>query len=573
MNHARRALPPLLLAAALAAPAAGQSASDTLLDPPFQSRVEGVEFRPPVGGTIQRQLNSGEVVRFQYPDHGWTLVLKDAPNSAHLPMTVPPTAGPTTAPALGGVVPRGLLDLAVDQMTADRGGKPAEVLRKDVVPLGPRSVGLIEAHDDVGTDRKLVQVALIPDGLHRYFILQMIGPAGADAVARDAFQRSLATVTLLDRAAFRQEQDRRQANTRLLWVQVDRKRVEAALQPVHFMRVVRDGRDVGYVQVDERVERLDRRRLDGLYVVTRQHALTAAASSAAAAPVAAAPLATPGVDVPQPRQAAAATQLDREARFFCTFDRAHETWSAQTRLDNRPGHDLLELGSSDTIVRRRLDPASAAGRQPFPRRGGQPPMVDVPVDTLRVDNYRGATATAAPYEARLDFRYLTQAWAQLLPRLLPADQPKQYLFAFYVAEERQLLARYVDVGEERTVTLDGQRVRAVPISDRIGADGVVTTHYVSRDDGQWLGTTSDDGRLLVLPTDAESLQKAWPGFAVLPPPGPIVEQDLAPDDRRRISADDLKVPPAADPGAAGPQPPAVPQGPTVPFDSGRSPGR
>ena len=150
--------------------------------------------------------------------------------------------------------------------------------------------------------------------------------------------------------------------------------------------------------------------------------------------------------------------------------------------------------------------------------------------------------------------YLPQAIAQLLPRLVPANQPMQYLFAFYVSEQGDLLARYVDVGTEQRVTLDGQSVVAVPVADRIGADGVVTTHYVDRNDGQWLGTVGDDGKLQVLPTDADTLRKAWPDFVVLPDPTPVVDEDVAnpvkPLERPKVLQSDL-LPPKVDAGGAG----------------------
>ncbi len=547
MIDRRRLLPPLLLAAVLAGSARGEvpppagvpglSADDV----PFVSRVSGLKFLPPAGGTIQRQLNSGEIVRYSYPALGWTLTVKENPNSAHLPLT----GNPRAARQPGAVVPadgQGLLELSAAQLT-DRGGKPAQILFQDVVPVG-RPVGLIKALDNAGNNRLFVQTALIVNGIGRYYVLQLVAPAAAQPAAEAAFQQTLASVELLDRAAFKQEQRRRLDNTRGLWVLIDRRKIESVLQPVHFLRVVRDGRDIGYVQVDERVDTLNGR--PGAYVDVREHLVTGAPAAAGPAP------GGPGLNVPRPAAAgpavaAAPTQLDREAKSFVTFDRDHESWSTQTRLNDRPGHDSMELGGSDVEAHPKLVPAAhlMLGRpttEPDKRPGR---------DVLLVDDYVGATRSAPTFRTRVDHdvSYLPQAIAQLLPRLVPVDEPEQYMFSFYVSEQRDTLARYVDVGRQRAVTLDGRTVQAVPVADRVGADGVVTTHYVDPVDGQWLGTVSDDGRLEVLPTDADTLRKAWPTFAELPPPGPLVVDEpvnpIKPLDRPRVLPGDL-MPPKVD---------------------------
>jgi len=61
-----------------------------------------------------------------------------------------------------------------------------------------------------------------------------------------------------------------------------------------------------------------------------------------------------------------------------------------------------------------------------------------------------------PLNQSLPDYYLPQALSQLLPRLLPTDQPKKYLFAVYVPEVRAVMHRYVDVGEEKRVNFGGQ---------------------------------------------------------------------------------------------------------------------
>ena len=515
------------------------SATDPMLGDPFLSRYEGISFRPPAGGAKVRQINSGEVVRFGYPDKGWVVRLQAVVNSGKLPLTIGKQA------AAGD--PQGLLELTAGQLT-DRGAEAAAILRKDVVAIGPRDVGLIEARDSAGIQRKFVQVALVPDGKARYFSVQMVSPAddakagpkpagGGEAGARRAFQASLASIQLLDRSELFREQRLRFYNTQQLWVQLggegatlaEHKRLAAVVAegPVRYLRVVRGGKDVGYVQLNVRAEQHHGR--DGVAVVARSHVeqLVDAAPAAAATP---APAAAGGsvVDLRQPVAAAAPTaeQIERDARFFVTFDRAHEDWSVLTRLDGRVGLDDTELGNSDVEVRRVFNaPAAGKGLLGSGADAKQPPVLERQTQMLRVDTFRGRLRTGQTFQEQLDPRYLSQAMSQLLPQLLPVDGPHKYLFAYYVSEQRHLLARYVDVGVEQVVTLDGRQVRAVPITDRIGIDGADTVHYVSRDDNAWLGSVSDDGRLLVLPTDAETLSKTWPKFAELPEPPPPAEVD------------------------------------------------
>jgi hypothetical protein len=116
---------------------------------------------------------------------------------------------------------------------------------------------------------------------------------------------------------------------------------------------------------------------------------------------------------------------------------------------------------------------------------------------------------------------------QMLPRLLPNDKEK-YMFAFYVSNQKNVMARYVDVDAATDVVLDGQQVHAIPISDRIGVDGITTIHYVSRQ-GEWLGSVNEDSKLQVLPTDAGTLANIWKNFAVcqvppVPEDAPVVKK-------------------------------------------------
>jgi hypothetical protein len=82
------------------------------------------------------------------------------------------------------------------------------------------------------------------------------------------------------------------------------------------------------------------------------------------------------------------------------------------------------------------------------------------------------------------------------------------------------------VEQARDIELGGKTVRAVPISDRIGVDGIPTVQYVTRD-GEWLGSVNTESKLVILPTDEPTLSDIWKddklGFKVAPLPPPVEE--------------------------------------------------
>ena len=145
--------------------------------------------------------------------------------------------------------------------------------------------------------------------------------------------------------------------------------------------------------------------------------------------------------------------------------------------------------------------------------------------------------------------YLPQAVSHLLPRLLPLDQPKKYVFAVYVPDVRKVMHRYVDVGEEKKVDLGGATVRAIPIADRVGVEGSVTTHYMGRD-GKYLGSENADTGITILPSDEATLLGIWKD-AELTRPADVKREDK--------------------PGAASASPAAAPANPAAarPAEDGK----
>src|SRR5688500_18549312 len=94
------------------------------------------------------------------------------------------------------------------------------------------------------------------------------------------------------------------------------------------------------------------------------------------------------------------------------------------------------------------------------------------------------------------------------------------------------MMRYVDVGTEQEVALGGERVRAVPITDRLGLEGSPTIHYIEPATNRYLGSVNNDSKISILPTDAATLQKKWANADLTRPkpaaPAPRQAQSPAP---------------------------------------------
>jgi hypothetical protein len=382
---------------------------------------------------------------------------------------------------------------------------------------------MIAARCNAGVDRGLVQQAIFRSDDQTFYMLLFTTPARrrddhsagdnpGEILAAALFEKVLGTVKLTDRQQLKKEQDQRLIRTRGLFAIWDEKKLRSILIPQQYLRVVRDGKDAGYVQVSEHVA--NHAGNDGVEIETRSHVTIepdAPVSSSTPNTAAAGTVVVPTTDAPaQPLAAPAPVTTTRQSVMFVTFDRWHEDWSMITEMDTGHGSPTFnsELGNSDMLLRRILDREKAAQMWKEPgKHDQQPPVIERQKYTLSVSQYT-KTQAGAPVVRELPVFYLPQALGQLLPRLLSLSEPQTYMFASYVSNQREVMARYVDVLEEQEVDLDGQKVQAVPVKDRIGVEGAATTHYLTPK-GEWLGSVSDDGKLMVLPSDADSIRKIW----------------------------------------------------------------
>jgi hypothetical protein len=538
-----------LLPAAAAAPSAPpatpatEPVADAELGKLFRSRIAGIEFAPPAGGALIRDLNSGEIVRFMYADSGWDVRAKTIP--LHTQLKLSDSAG-------GGV-----LELMVAQLLATN--PSAKILRSEVVQVNGQSVGLIEAKYNLGPDCIFTQQAIFSDNFEKYLhylLVQMSSRCDSKPVANDPletdarrmFEKVLPTVKILDRKELADEQKKRYFDTKMLMIRLDKKRIIQAIQPLRLMRIVRDGKDIGFIQINERLATHSGNA--GVEVIIRSRVQSEPPQPGAANPagngITAPPAGTivlPGSIGPAGAAASAAdpknavpSNVFTSSTFFVTFDRAHEDWTSITQVDDEVATQLVESANTDLTTHIDRQKAIAAQRD-LPKPGEAPPDVTVPDYILNIQ-YAHGRRQDRPMNIRLLPDYLPQATAQILPRLLATEAGK-YMFSFYVSGEQKVLRRYIDVGQPGEVTLDGLTQRAVAISDRIGVDGIPTIHYVSPD-GEWLGSVNEDQKISVLPSDENALTAIWSkrplGFKVadVPPPqedSPVGKRRTAPADQ------------------------------------------
>jgi hypothetical protein len=268
--------------------------------------------------------------------------------------------------------------------------------------------------------------------------------------------------------------------------------------PEQWLRIIKDGKDIGYSYLVEEIGRdlprngqqlMESGGNDGVLIGVRTRALPDAG-----------------------------TQIDTESWMWSAFDRRFEKFTSFAVQKKGNDEDRFsEIGSTNTqnkLLREQIgDKVLEKGQHFGPENKSydpnQPAVRQVEVTTLEVV-YKGKNRAAPPMRQQLPPWYLPQAMAHLLPRLACKEQGKTFMFAVYNGDSRALMARYVDVDQEQECTIGGQTRLAVPVRDRLGLEGSVTTHYFTAD-GKYLGSVNPDTKITILPTDRDTLNKLWKG--------------------------------------------------------------
>ena len=471
-----------------------------VLGEPFESLGLGIALRRPAGSKVIRQVGGTEV-DFVHEKNKWDLRV------ARLTLTQPMPL--QTFRDADGLKKIGLFEVTLDRLKDELPG--ATVLRSDVIRVGETDVGMIALRYVRGLETQLSQQAIVRSHDRLYFTLAMTSPGNkaagkepgndpAEAKAVEAFGEVLDTIRLIDqRPVVRDQEERLVYGTRALLVNLGGKgALESKLIPQQWFRLMRNGKDIGYVYtIEETADGIPgdanavRRRKpgrrtggpEGILVGTRTRTMA-------------------GEDA----------RIDVESWMFCANDRRVEEWSTLQVVQNLKDASKFDhattVGSSSRRTGRRLDRAAVEHGKHWDKDDpNQPPVRETDDYVLNV-THSSKRQNTEPLTQSVSDWYLPQALSHLLPRLLPLDQPRKYMFAVYVPDVRKVMHRYVDVGEEKKVTFAGRTVRAVPISDRIGLEGSVTTHYMSPGGG-YLGSENPDTGIVVLPSDEKALMEMW----------------------------------------------------------------
>jgi len=469
---------------------------DDLLGSTFTSVAAGISFRPPANCIQFRGVGGDEIVQYVDERRDWILKVGRIRVSEPLPLV--------NYPDKFGIPQKGLMEITLDHTRETTPG--AEVLRSDVVPLTDCNAAMIAVRYTVNAQRKLTQQAILqahpatdpkdPKGPPRsmlYYVFNFTTPgAGSrpdqprltddprEKLSVDVFRQVLDSVKLIDNENIRKDQDERLIRARALFVNWSAAYIDSKLQAEQFLRVIRDGKDIGYMYVVEQPEL--RAAVPGVQIGIHSTTWPEAGDSAAGAK----------------------TQADLETWMWSTCDRKHESWSSIAYIVSDDG-------------RKKADSVKRSQVQEFGSADQHPETWDLTVKTMSTHG------NAVPVSRVLPPFYVPQAIGHLLPRLLPIKEPKTYMFATYVGQQREVMSRYMEVEKEQEVSLAGQKVRAVPIRDRIGLEGSVTVHYFSPyPEGNYLGSYSKDSGVTVLPADRQTILQLFP-TATLKAPDKIAD--------------------------------------------------
>jgi hypothetical protein len=445
---------------------------EEMLGGAYQNPRAGIAFHTPIN-CVQLKTTGDQIARFANEKAGWEITCTRSSASQPMPLT----GGAKDGPKLG------LLDVVAARLKQTSPG--VDIVRQEVEDLGEQQAGILAARLSGVGQRKLLQQAIIQANDQLYYTLSMTSPASKDAkgpdsddpgekVAAETFRQMLDTVKLLDRSAVKEDQNQRLFRTRAFLTTLTPQKLRETLVPVQLMRLIQDGKDIGYMAIFEEMESAG--GLDRVKIGIRSRSY------------------------PDDQ-----TVVDGETWYIVNADRRHEDWSNLMWVQNRKtkqANQVIEIGSSDRRTTRQADTSGqiAVGDARDPK---QPPVRVFDTYELNVQT------SAEPVKRSLPPFYMPQALGHLLPRLLPTREPKTFLFATYVGDRREVMMRYVDVAAEQEVTIGGQRVRAVPITDRLGLEGSATIHYIDPATNKYLGSVNNDSKITILPTDAETLQKKW----------------------------------------------------------------
>ena len=483
----------------------------------FVNKIAGIAFDPPP--QCERSKRPGVVENVvHYRNEANLITLTVTRMILGKPLRFVQPIAPARVPA-SGVLPDekpaepafGLLDMMENELV--RPPLNAVRLRKDVITGGTHGdtqIGMLAGRYVTGPRRFLKQQAFVlvnQPGISEnqfYFMFDFTTPTTpdwpatapdpAERAAVELFRRVLDSVEIFDMRAVIREQEDRLFRTRTLFVNLTEERVTKALQPEQGYLYLRDGKPVGYTYV---YEEIGKRGSDtGVIIDVRAYS-----------------------ESPDGPKVTAAHEL------FATVNRKQETWASVLNTHDvardqagKPILDAKGMPQPFTDHFQEVGTSVMEARRVFQRD----PLSRVEGFTL-VDRYAlivnqsTPAGTRRPVERELAPYYLPQAFSHLFPRLLPLVEPKGFEVVIWVSSEGEVIRRYLDVEQDRRVTIGGKPVRAIAVKDQIGQEGVPTYHYFALEGGKYLGSMTEANKTMVVPVDKATILERWPTADLSPP--------------------------------------------------------
>jgi hypothetical protein len=454
------------------------------LDPAFVSTTGGISVRPPPGGKMQRRAGGtgDELVRFVDEKNNWSMIVSRVLLSEPVPLASPQdrTKG------------SGFADTMAAQMPSDTPGK---LIRSDLQPINGYDGALLASRFNEKGVGRLMQQAIVRRTDKSYYVITYTTALTQDDLETDpAAQKAMETfvkivdsITLLDQQNIADDQNERLIRSRAIMVNWTPEKLHKVLVPEQYLRLLKDGQDIGYTYiVEEQAADLPRKVKKG-EDKSRDLGVRIGIRSR-----------TVPVD---------GTAVDAESWMWVQDNRKAETFHNQLVSTQRGKEKefTYAMDAGMSIQPDRVVPVME--KRPEGAVGRQDPVAAFPPYTLKVVS-TSKNQSLPPIDRELPPYYLPQALVHLLPRLLPLKEPRTYLFASYVPETRQVMTRYVDVKEGKNVTLGGKTKWAIPVEERAGLEGSITTHYLTPD-GAYLGSINQDNNITILATDEKSLRAIW----------------------------------------------------------------
>lgn len=466
----------------------------TQLDPAFISAAAGISVRPPVNGKMIRRSGGGdEIVRFINDEKKWQFVVSRFLLTEPMPLVTRDAVAAARDPRLVGFV-----DTVVNQFADGRS------IQRELQPINGYDGAVLATQMRDSSGQKLIQHAIVRRSDKVYFVVSLTSPltqpkAEEDPAAVEAiktFAGIVDSIELLDQAQIARDQTERLLRTRTQMVNWMQSRLESAIVPQQWLRLVKDGKDIGYTYVvEELASDLPRagkpatgsEKPLGVRVGVRSRTM-------------------PSDDL----------VVDAESWMWVSFDRNQEAFSNMvvSKEKGKEANFSLERGTAMRPDKKvKLDQPDADGNM---------------VKAVKGDMYllqiwsTAKQSTLPPISRETPPFYLPQALGQMLPRLLPLNTPTTYMWASYVSDTRAIMTRYVDVLPATTVTFGGSTFTAVPVQERMGLEGSITTHYLTPD-GTYRGSVNEENKISIIPSDEASILAIWKD-ANLQRPGDVEEK-------------------------------------------------